>query len=109
MALDCFPEEPINERRWLHPSPTDDAWSEWATFANHVSDAVRGVDLCHPLLFSQRTAIADYLWDLGYRPTKGQIAEMKIRHREVDEARERAASGEPAQWEREFLDEHPNG
>lgn len=56
------------------PSPADDDWNSWATLSNDVSAALR--QLPTRPLFSQRRAVAQELWHLGYRPTDEQVREM---------------------------------
>lgn len=65
---------------------SDKDWNAWATLANHVSEAVlEGLrdlgPMCRPML-SERSQIAQILWDMGYRPTPEQIAAEQQRQQE---------------------------
>lgn len=49
------------------PKPGDRDWNDWARLANAIGDACQKLDRPLPLLFSERTTVAEHLWDVGYR------------------------------------------
>lgn len=52
--------------------PSDPDWNSWATLSNDVSTALKELPTAH--LFSRRRAVAQVLWEMGYRPTTEQVS-----------------------------------
>lgn len=78
----------------LSPDLAEGEWGQWATFANHVSEALRATKGPH-MLFSNRCRLAVALWEMGYRPTEPQVQAEIARQRRVEAARraEQGAAG----------------
>lgn len=68
------------------PTPSDLGWSAWATLANNVSEALAVLPERPP--FSERNAVADALWRMGYRPSEEQIAAEIERQRRPEHHRD---------------------
>lgn len=64
------------------PSQGSADYNAWVTLANDVSTALRE-NMDHHVLFSQREAIAEQLWEDGYRPSREQIEAEIERQRSI--------------------------
>lgn len=65
-------------------TPQDPEWNVWVTLSNDVSGALRRAMPERRLLFSKRNAIAQELWEAGYRPTEEQVQAEVKRQRAYD-------------------------